>query len=163
MLLGQDEEADMRVHRVLGSLIVAAASAVACGSSGGGGGQPPPPISATSYDQSCQSAADCIVVTDGNVCQPCIGGPFDSCSGTAAINKKDQARYQTDFDDLQAQCPSRPPQACPEICAVTFATCTAGTCGVCHASGCADAGAPDAGGDSSGDSGSDAGGDATRD
>ena len=140
----------------MGFAVLALVPALACGSSGGGGGSQPPPINATSYDQSCQSAADCILVSDGNVCQPCISGPFDSCAASAAINKKDQMRFQTDYDNLKAQCPSHPPQSCPNICAIAFATCVAGTCGVCNAPGCADGGAPDAGG-------RDASGDATHD
>jgi hypothetical protein len=88
----------------IGAAILVLAPVLACGSSGGNGsgGQSPPPIHANSYDQTCQSSTDCIVVAEGNVCQPCVGGPFDSCSGGDAINKKDQARYQTDYDNLHA-------------------------------------------------------------
>jgi hypothetical protein len=143
----------MRSRALLGWIGMMAA-VVACGL--GGSSTHPPPIDPTRYDQSCQSAADCIVVSGGDVCAPCVGGPFDSCDGTAAINKTDQARFQTDYANLKAQCPSMPPQNCPAICEVTNAACTAGTCTVCHSQHCGDAGAPDAGG-------ADAGGDAAQD
>ena len=127
--------------RGLGALAV---TLLACGNSASGAGSPPP-IDAGAYDQSCKAASDCLLVAQGDVCAPCVSGPFDSCNASAAISASDMARYQADYDRLKAQCPSRPPQSCPNICAIAYATCTAGTCAVCRSVGCADAGAQDAG------------------
>src|SRR5262249_6764888 len=53
-------------------------------------------LHASDYDQTCTTAADCIVMTEGNIC-PC------SCPN-AAISKKDEAREEADTQRALAQC-----------------------------------------------------------
>ena len=107
---------------------------VACSSSSGSA---PAQIHASDYDQRCTTASDCVVVNDGDVCG-CQG------CGTAAVSQSAAMQYQADYQKLRSACgPSGP---CPALlCVVTIATCSAGTCQVCHTNGCA--GAADAGTD----------------
>jgi hypothetical protein len=94
---------------------------VACGGSGGdsgGGGT----VLASSFDQSCSKASDCVPVYSGAVV--CCGG---ACDG-AAINKSDEAKYEAAVMAARAQldCTGVP---CSDIaCAIPTATCESGKC-----------------------------------
>jgi hypothetical protein len=104
----------------------------------------PPPITASDYSQSCQTPADCVLINAGDVCG------CDGICGNAAINTKDEQRYESDFQARQAECPP-PLQPCP-ACAVSLPFCSGGMCDVCHSPGCADGGvANDAGFDAASD------------
>lgn len=48
-------------------------------------------ISASTYDQSCTTAADCVGVGEGNACYPCV-----LACPTAAINAASKSSYDTD-------------------------------------------------------------------
>jgi hypothetical protein len=100
-------------------------------------------IRASDYDTHCATAADCAVVSDGDLCG-CPG------CGTAAINKADVSRFESDAQNLRSQC-AAPQQACPASCFYSEATCSAGACGVCHLPGCTDGGVPDGGSDAAHD------------
>ena len=114
----------------LGVVVFVIACAAACSSS-------PKTIVATDYDQTCATAADCVLIDEGSSC--C------SACGNAAINKKDLARYQSDAAQRRSACAG---VGCPAIaCAFSAAVCTAGKCASCRSASCAgDAG--DAGADS---------------
>jgi hypothetical protein len=132
----------MRSYLVLVGTLLALAACSSSSSSGGG----PTTIKASDYNQTCQASADCVLVDDGDLCG-CI-----AC-GTAAINRSDEARFQSDADQRKKNC-SGPPTACPAIaCAYVAVVCNAGTCGICRTPGCANAdggtsdAAPEAGAD----------------
>jgi hypothetical protein len=110
-------------------------------STGDGGG--PPPIVVTDYNTTCQVSSDCAAINAGDVCG-CPG------CGNAAINASDLAKEQADFTMRQKQCTAQP-MACPGACQYSAAFCMAGQCAICHAPGCADAGAPEAGPDAPAD------------
>jgi hypothetical protein len=48
-------------------------------------------VSASAYDQSCRTAADCVGVGEGNACYPCV-----LACATAAINSAAKSRYDAD-------------------------------------------------------------------
>jgi hypothetical protein len=120
---------------------VALATTAACGSSSSGNSPPPgsTTISASSYDQSCQTAADCVPVAVGDACQTC-----GLACASDAINKNAETKYQADVKQAEALC-NPPPQGCGVDCIAFTVTCTAGKCGGCTGSSCADAGGGDAG------------------
>ena len=121
----------------LAPLAVALVATAACSSTSSSSNGGPHVIRASDYDTHCTVAADCAVVAEGDLCG-CIG-----CGG-AAINKADVSKFESDSQSLRSQC-TGPQQACPAACIYSEATCTAGTCGVCHTPGCTDGGAPDSG------------------
>jgi hypothetical protein len=104
------------------SLLALAGVVVACSSSSGGSGSTDggkPQIHASDYDQSCGTDSDCIGVQDGDACcLPCI---------TAAINVKDQAKFDADANTLHAACGN---QVCPAVdcSAPGQPTCSGGRC-----------------------------------
>ena len=121
---------------IAASILSALLVTVACSSSSG---TTSTTILASSYDQRCNTAADCSVVSDGDVCG-CLG------CGNAAVNQSAVAQYQADASRLRAECPART-APCPAIaCILVQATCTSGVCQVCHSTECA-GGGPDAGHD----------------
>jgi len=123
----------------LAAVLLAAAACSSSSTSSGG----PHVIHASDYDTHCAAATDCAIVADGDLCG-CIG------CGNTAINKADVSKFDSDTRSLRSQC-SGPSQICPGACLYSEVTCTAGTCGACHAPGCTDAGAPDSGADAAHD------------
>jgi len=74
-------------------------------------------IAASDYDQSCTVDTDCVGIATGDLCD----GQCTDCV-TAAINVRDQAKYQSDFSSKvskEVNCP------CPS----GDVACNAGTCG----------------------------------
>jgi hypothetical protein len=53
-------------------------------------GGTPHPIAVDSYDQSCVTSADCVLVSTGDMCAPCFGCEL------GAINRNAQARHDAD-------------------------------------------------------------------
>jgi hypothetical protein len=90
------------------------AIASACSSS-------PPTIKAADYDRTCTSVSDCEYIEEGSAC--CI-----TCAN-AAINKKDDAKYQQAVAQRRSACGTT---ACPAIaCDPAPLGCVAGRCTVC--------------------------------
>jgi len=54
-------------------------------------------IQASNYDQSCATSADCVAVVVGEIC--------GCASQMAAINVKDEARYEADANEAASHCP----------------------------------------------------------
>lgn len=79
------------------------AGLVAVGACGGGATV----VDVGEYDQSCQVAADCVVVQDGDICCGCPN---------AAINVDALARYQADLGACEAQCDIGCPSAMVAVC-----------------------------------------------
>jgi hypothetical protein len=95
----------------------------------------PAPIHATDYDQTCTQASDCFLIDEGSSC--CTG------CGNAAINKKDQSRYEAAAQMRRSSCSGT---ACPAIdCVARDVTCTAGKCALCPTLNCQDSGVQDSG------------------
>ncbi len=67
-------------------------------------------VDLSTYDQSCQSASDCVDITAGTICTG------DCTCGGAAINTSGEARYETTLASLGTStacpCPSSGPIAC---------------------------------------------------
>ncbi len=150
----------MKLTSLLACIAAAAlVTTAACGSSSGTTSPGDTTITASSYDQSCQSAADCVAVAVGQACEACgLACPSD------AINKNAQAKYEADVKRATSSC-NPPPGGCGADCIAFTVTCTAGKCGGCPGMSCADAGGGDSGADSGGgdagqgDGGRDAAGD----
>jgi hypothetical protein len=88
-------------------------------------------IMASSYDQSCKTASDCIIITAGDVCSGAC-----ACGG-ATINKSSQAAYEAALDGITpAGCPC-PASGQPE--------CIGGTCTICGPGSESQPGCPDGG------------------
>jgi hypothetical protein len=81
-------------------------------------------ISASSYDQSCTKASDCVGIATGPV--TCCGN--DGCDN-AAINKSDESKYEADLvADHPTDCTGT---ACPALaCAPPTLGCVGGMCKV---------------------------------
>jgi hypothetical protein len=97
----------------------------ACGgSSSGGTGQTGGTISASSYDQKCTTASDCVPISAGPV--TCCGS--DGCDN-AAINASDESKYEADLvADRPTDCMG---VGCPAIaCAPSPVACVGGMCTV---------------------------------
>ncbi len=95
---------------LVGVGVVAASLLASCSNCGS--------IQASDYDQSCSTASNCVVVSEGDSCR----GLFCNC-GNAAINVSAQAEYNANLQSIggTALCP------CPEG---ATATCDAGVCGL---------------------------------
>lgn len=84
-------------------------------------------IAAKDYNQKCTVDADCVLVSEGDLCGPCGGG----CA-TQAVNVADSARYSRDATAIRNACVRLPgpPVACAAAaCLQPEAFCNAGTCG----------------------------------
>jgi hypothetical protein len=80
-------------------------------------------IQASNYDQSCKSAADCVAVSEGNACFPCV----IECP-TAAITAGAKAKYMSDIEKTSGW-QARASASCH--CPASFTPCCLD--GVCHA------------------------------
>jgi hypothetical protein len=103
-------------------------------------------IAASDYDQSCAVDTDCVGITAGDLCD----GRCTNCVN-AAINVRDQAKYQSDFSSKvrkEVECP----------CPAGVVSCHAGTCipGMFFPVAPADAAAGDAAADTGADVAADA-------
>jgi hypothetical protein len=85
-------------------------------------------IAATSFDQQCTSASDCVTVEDGDVCG-CYSG---ACGATAAINRTSLSAFNAEVSALQSNCSQDAPIACPADCIFSTAVCKAGTCTISY-------------------------------
>jgi len=101
-------------------------------------------INASDYDQSCTTSADCVPVPVGYIC--------GCASQMAAINVKDEARYEADVKSAVSHCPpSGGTYSCNAVGQIRL-TCVAGRCGMVECSfTCTDGGLDDAGADASAD------------
>jgi len=140
----------MTLRRFFFSIVSAPLVAIACGGSADSGSTSAEADSsclvvATSYDQSCTTDADCVLVPPGgNTCDPCgdptISGSYYFFCTEAAINVKDRARY------LAALAPgmtaaSNGPQGCVSSCPVPApAKCVQGSCAMASPSAGGDGG-----------------------
>ncbi len=79
-------------------------------------------VRASTYDQTCTSAADCVAVFDGNVCSAQC-----RCQNSG-INRSDLARYQANFPHADGGL------ACP--CPAQMIACLSGLCAPCNGSQC---------------------------
>ena len=82
-----------------------------------------PAIRASDYDQSCVTSDDCVTIVNGELQCGC------ACLGVAAINKRDEAREETDQRARAPHCDPRSGIECG-ACDVTRAICTNGQCAV---------------------------------
>ncbi|MDX2013285.1 MAG: hypothetical protein SFW67_24025 [Myxococcaceae bacterium] len=82
-------------------------------------------IDAKDYTQACAADSECVVVSDGDLCNPC-----NPACRPAAINRGDESRFTSDSATLRRSCPPRlGPVGCPAIaCAQPEAFCNAGVC-----------------------------------
>jgi hypothetical protein len=87
-------------------------------------------IQASSYDQTCTVDSDCVGIAEGNLCDHC------DCVN-AAINVRDEARYQSDNSGKVST------QLCK--CPTVAVACDAGTCGTSPFPMPSEVGGPDAG------------------
>jgi hypothetical protein len=105
-----------RLARASSLLVVTAGLLLAaCGgqlfgetSSGGGGGSCVT-VDTSTYDQSCQTAADCIAVTSGQICNG------DCACGGSTISASEQSRYDQAVSSIQTGtcfCPDEPVPQC---------------------------------------------------
>jgi hypothetical protein len=101
-----------RVCLLVGVLLLLAA----CGNRSGTNGGTCVDISASSYDTSCQSASDCVGITQGHLCSPACLCP------NALVNASSLAQWQKDVSALAKGTPCE----CPASGAV--ASCVQGTC-----------------------------------
>jgi hypothetical protein len=127
-----------KAQLALAVVVVAATRTIACGSS----------VSASHYDQTCQTAADCIAIGVGDPCStPCEGFPQAD-----AISRKALETYNYDAFSAQYSCSHCGTVGqCAENTALTqSAYCVKGTCTLCdkpdpcdcnpHDPSCTDAG-----------------------
>ena len=96
------------------TLLLSAARALGCSST---------IVDVTEYDQSCEQAADCVAVIDGDVCCGCPN---------AAINKGDLANYQDSLGECSAQCDI--------FCEAVVVSCVDGACALGEAATLCDPG-----------------------
>jgi hypothetical protein len=82
-------------------------------------------IDPSTYDQTCNNAADCFLIQTGEVCSGSC-----ACGGTP-VNVSGEARYDKAVSGIKfAECP----------CASKPVGCVAGTCAFCGPDGCSDGG-----------------------
>lgn len=123
------------MHRFLSRslpLLMALAGAFACSKSD-------PVLSVDGYDTSCRTDSDCTVVLTGDLCA-CAGQP-------AAINVDGLSRYDRDMANIYQECPNKGNAECAAHPQVSVGCAPSGTCAVCPAGGCVDAGVVEAGAD----------------
>jgi len=77
-------------------------------------------IDARSYSHACTVDADCVPVTEGDVCAEC------GC-GNTAIALADKARFDADKAKLAKSCPLLPHPPCVP-CALPAVQCSSGAC-----------------------------------
>jgi hypothetical protein len=80
-------------------------------------------ISASSYDQSCQVASDCVAIEVGQVCGPGCG----LVCPNAAINRSAEQQYDADLQRILASC-AVPPEPCGVGCPAATVSCVGGRC-----------------------------------
>jgi hypothetical protein len=104
-------------------------------------------LRASDYDQSCIVDTDCVYITEGNVCDPCL---FAGCSA-GAVNVRAIAQYNSDLANTPAGAAELNGQTCTSGCDGTpfLPCCVKGKCQKSTTSQCpaAAADAGDAGAD----------------
>jgi hypothetical protein len=81
-------------------------------------------IHASSYDQTCQTDSDCILVVDGYACASCA-----VCAPLSAINRSAISQYAADVAKIVA--PAKAGGGCAPCCGPVQLACCQG--GLCHA------------------------------
>jgi hypothetical protein len=141
-----------KAQLALAVVVVAATRMIACGST----------VSASHYDQTCQTSADCVVIGVGDPCST----PCEEFPEADAISRKALETYNYDAFSSQYSC-----SHCGAIsgcsgnpAATKSAQCVQGTCTLCEGPSCSgtDGGVPEGGTDGSvvPEGGTDAGTDA---
>jgi hypothetical protein len=77
-------------------ILLAACGGRLSGEASSGGGGSCVTVDTSTYDQSCQTAADCINVTSGQICDG------DCACGGSAINVSEQSRYDQAVSSIQS-------------------------------------------------------------
>jgi hypothetical protein len=95
---------------VTGGVLLAACGGQLFGDTSSGGGGRCVTIDPSTYDQSCQTAADCMGISSGQICSgEC------ACGGQSAVNVSEGSRYDQALSSIQLAecfCPAGPEPQC---------------------------------------------------